>query len=136
MAVSAISGSATSYPPAAQQSEFRQDFRKLIDSITAGDLSGAQQAYSALAQAQDAVQGPASDPNSPFAKALNQIGQALQNGDLSGAQQAIASLSQQSQGAHRHHHHHHGGSSSSDASAVAATPATTGPGSSGVDLRA
>ena len=136
MAISAISGSATSYQPVTQQSEFRQDFRKLINSITSGDLSGAQQAYSALTQAQDAGQGPASDPNSPFAQAINQIGQALQNGDLSGAQQALASLSQQAQGAHHHHHHHHGGSSPSDASAVAATSTTNGTGNSGVDLLA
>jgi hypothetical protein len=108
MAVSGIStSSVNSYQPNDQQ-QSRQQFTLLVKALQSGDLSGAQQAYSALTQSQGNGSAP-SDPNSPFAQALSKIGQALKSGDLTGAQQALSALQQQLQQAQgTHHHHHHG----------------------------
>jgi soluble cytochrome b562 len=104
MSISAVSGAATSLlQPASSQQDFRQSFGQLVDALDSGNLSQAQQAYSALSQLGADGQGPAANPNSPFASALNNIGQALQNGDLGAAQQALSSLQQ----AHGGHHGHH-----------------------------
>ncbi len=65
----------------------QQSFVALASSLNAGDLSGAQQAYSSLSQFQEFV-----DPNGPLARAISQIGQALQSGDLTAAQKALSSL--------------------------------------------
>jgi hypothetical protein len=115
MAVSGISTSSiNSYQPNDQQ-QFQQQFTLLVKALQSGDLSGAQQAYSALTQLQGNGSAP-SDPNSPFAQALSKIGQALQSGDLTGAQQALSALQQQlqqAQGTHHHHHHHHAAKSAS-----------------------
>jgi hypothetical protein len=75
----------------------RQSFVALISSLKAGDLPGAQQAYSSLSQLQT---GGSANPNGVFAQAMSQIGQALQSGDLAGAQQALSSL-QRAPGARR-----------------------------------
>jgi hypothetical protein len=65
----------------------QQAFAALTSSLNAGDLSGAQQAWSSLGEFQRF-----GNPNGPFAQAADQIGQALQNGDLAAAQQALSSL--------------------------------------------
>ena len=65
----------------------QQAFAALTASLNAGDLSGAQQAWSSLGEFQRF-----GNPNGPFAQAVGQIGQALQNGDLAAAQQALSSL--------------------------------------------
>jgi hypothetical protein len=65
----------------------QQAFAALTSSLNAGDLSGAQQAWSSLGEYQRF-----GNPNGPFAQAVGQIGQALQNGDLVSAQQALSSL--------------------------------------------
>src|SRR6202008_4507644 len=65
----------------------QQAFAVLTSSLNAGDLSGAQQAWSSLGEFQRF-----GNPNGPFAQAVGQIGQALQNGDLAAAKQAVASL--------------------------------------------
>jgi hypothetical protein len=65
----------------------QQAFAALTGSLNAGDLSGAQQAWSSLGDFQRF-----GNPNGPFAQAVGQIGQALQNGDLAAAQQALSSL--------------------------------------------
>jgi hypothetical protein len=65
----------------------QQAFAALTSSLNAGDMSGAQQAWSSLGEFQRF-----GNPNGPFAQAISQIGQALQNGDLAAAQQALASL--------------------------------------------
>ena len=137
MAISAISSSSTSAIGSSNPwADFRKSFLTLAQAINAGDLSGAQQAYSALTQLQSSNQGLNPDPNSPFAQALNQIGQSLQDGDISGAQQVLASLQQQAQGAHKHHHHHHGGSGGNGAGSPVAPPTdgTSSSGDSGVNL--
>jgi hypothetical protein len=65
----------------------RQSFVALVSSLNAGDLSGAQQAYSSLGQFQRF-----GNPDGPFAHAMTEIGQALQSGDLLAAQHALSSL--------------------------------------------
>jgi hypothetical protein len=65
----------------------QQAFAALTSSLNAGDLSGAQQAWSSLGEFQQF-----GNQNGPFAQAAGQIGQALQNGDLAAAKQALASL--------------------------------------------
>lgn len=75
-------------------------FKQLSDSLSSGDLAGAQAAYQSLQQlAPNGAQAQNSDPNSPFAA----LGKALQSGDLTGARSAF----QQLQAAHKGHHHHH-----------------------------
>jgi hypothetical protein len=65
----------------------RQSFVALVNSLNAGDLPGAQQAYSSLGQFQQV-----GNPDGPFAHAMTEIGQALQSGDLPAARQALSSL--------------------------------------------
>lgn len=140
MAISAISSSATSAVASSNPwTDFRKTFLTLAQAINSGDLSGAQQAYSALTQLQSGNQGLGADPNNPLTQALNQIGQSLQDGDITGAQQALASLQQQTQGAHRHHHHHHGGGSADNGAVPAVgapTDSTSTSSGSGVNLTA
>jgi hypothetical protein len=87
----AAGASADTAPDERRRFEIRcrrqQAFAALASSLNAGDLSGAQQAWSSLGEF------PRSgNPNGPFAQAIGQIGQALQSGDLTAAQQALASL--------------------------------------------
>jgi hypothetical protein len=63
----------------------QQSFAALVNSLSSGNLAGAQQAFSSLSQLQSFA-----DPNGPFAQTISQIGQALKRGDLSGAQHALA----------------------------------------------
>jgi hypothetical protein len=67
----------------------RQSLVALVSSLRAGDLSGAQQAYSSLSQLET---GGSANRNGASAQAMSQIGQALASGDLAGAQQALSSL--------------------------------------------
>jgi hypothetical protein len=64
----------------------------LVSALSSDDLSGAQQAYSALSQLQGGGQAQLANANGPFAQAMSRVGQALESGDLTGAQQALASL--------------------------------------------
>lgn len=98
MSISGVSSASVSQLP--QQDSQRQSLLALTKAIDSGDLSGAQQAYSALTNSQN---GSAPDPNSPLGQALSQIGQDLQSGDIGGAQQTLTTL-RQSHGHHRHHH--------------------------------
>jgi len=82
----------------------QQNSQALFASLSAGDLSGAQTAYSQLSNsnsnADSNAQAGASkviNPNSPFA----QMGSALQKGDLKSAQ-AIAIAMQAKNGKHQH----------------------------------
>ena len=120
MSISAISGSTGSYQ-ASPQDETQQDFLALAKAIKSGDLSGAQQAYATLTQAQSA-NGTTPDLDSPAGKALAHTGQALQSGDIATAQQSLASL--QSHG-HRHGGHHHHSKTASDAATTTGAAAAT-----------
>jgi outer membrane protein assembly factor BamD (BamD/ComL family) len=119
VAISSISGCTTNpFQSQTNQANFRQTFNQLVSALNSGDLSTAQQAFSALSQLQSNGQGPSANSNSPLAKALSQIGQALQSGDLAGAQQALSTLQQAHQGHHHGHHGHHGGDGSSTSSQI------------------
>lgn len=84
----------------------QQSIKDLTSSLSAGDLSAAQKAYSSIS-------GNSSvNTNSPLA----QVGQALQNGDLQGAQKAMQEIQNK-------HHHHHGGGQVASSSPASATPA-------------
>jgi hypothetical protein len=110
--ISAVSGLGSIYSTAqtssSQSNNFFGDFEQLASSLQSGSLSGAQQAYSSLAQM---MQNAPSD--SPAATAFKALGQALQSGNLQAAQQAFSTLqqdvTQSIQGAGGHHHHHGGG---------------------------
>ena len=118
MAISSISGLTTSpFQSQTNQTNFRQTFNQLVSALNSGDLSAAQQAFSALNQLQGNGQGPSANSNSPLAKALSQIGQALQNNDVAGAKQALSTL-QQAHGHHHGHHGHHGGDAPSTSSQI------------------
>ena len=101
-----------------------QDFEQLFQAMQAGNLAGAQQAYSALQQLQgntgtasDASQttaaaSTASATSSPLASAVGDwsaLGQALQSGDMSSAQTDFSKLQSDLTAAAKEHHHHHGG---------------------------
>ena len=118
MSVSSVSSGQNVNQAAFQQR--KADFTSLQNSLQGGDLTGAQQAFSAF---QQDVQGSgngsklANDPN------YQTLQTALQNGDLSGAQQAFSALQQDMQ-AHKGHHHGHGGGKPADGDGTAAAPAT------------
>jgi hypothetical protein len=88
-------------------SQRRAEFEQLTQDIQSGDLTDAQQAFSALQQnapaGTSAASGQSGNSNSP----MDALAQALQSGDLTGAQQALAKIQQ----GHGRGHHHHGGDS-------------------------
>ena len=122
MSVDSIASSSGAYQPPQSNplQQLRSSFNQLTQSLGSGDLSAAQQAFSALQQNLPPGQ---QNGSGPFASALQQIGQSLQSGDLSGAQKALASL-QQNGKAHHHGHHHHGGTSQTTAGTSNATTAS------------
>jgi hypothetical protein len=84
-------------------------FQQLMQSLQAGDLSGAQQAYAALTTQAAGSQTSASS-NSTLSVDLIAVGKALQSGDLSGARLAFAKWQQDAQAGgvtHPHSHHRH-----------------------------
>lgn len=82
--------SQASSTPASLRSQEDTAGRQLEQALQAGDLAGAQQAYSTLSAFGPNNSGPFTNPalRSQFAA----VGQAIQSGDLAGAQQAIAKL--------------------------------------------
>jgi len=116
----------------ASMSQRQQDFQSLASSLQAGNLSGAQQAYSELQTiASGAVSGAASGTN-PGQKEFALLGQDLSAGNLSQAQKDFAQMKTDFQsvlsenGAVHglHHHGHHGykmGGSSSDGDSATST---------------
>lgn len=71
----------------------RQGFNTLAKALQAGDLAGAQSAYTNLSRR---TQNPATQSN-PFAQALGEIGSALQSGNIAQAQQALSAVQTQLQ---------------------------------------
>jgi len=77
------------------------NFNSLGQSLQAGDLAGAQQAFAALLQSapaggagSTASPGAGSDAGASAGADLVSLGQALQSGNLAGAQQAFTKLTQ------------------------------------------
>lgn len=129
-----VGGAASSAAMSSWQTR-QQDFGNLVSAIKSGNLSSAQQAFSALqalggsagtgtttgtTTGATATTGSTSNSNSPLAA----IGQALSSGDISGAQQALANAFNGS-GHGGHHHHHHGGGSSTNTAAATTLPTGT-----------
>jgi hypothetical protein len=122
MSVSSLSSASNPYAQSAQVSPYRQartDFSALSQALTSGNLSGAQQAFSAFQQdmqgiqsAQGAQTASAQTGTSNFQSQLSSVGLALQSGNLTAAKNAFASLQQgvqqsaQLASGHAHHLHH------------------------------
>jgi hypothetical protein len=148
MSISSVN-SATLYPPDAQStsrpgSSVRSAFATLTQSLQAGDLASAQQAFASIQQALGSANGgsgTASNGGSAttigataptdasgagtLTADLQAVGKALQSGDLQGAQSAMAQLQQDARGAGGAHHHHHGHHSGGGAAPVSQPGATT-----------
>jgi len=92
------------------QSDFQQrrnSFEQIAQALQAGDLTQAQQAFSALTQN---APNSGEAPNGSIKDDFNTLGQALQSGDLDSARKAFATIQQDLQKlgqAHHHHHRHH-----------------------------
>jgi hypothetical protein len=78
MSIASISSAPANLPPPVDP--MRQAFGQLVNALQSGNLTGAQNAYSAFTQAAPG-QG-----SGPFAQAISQIGDALQSGDMGKAQ--------------------------------------------------
>ena len=103
----------------------RAQVSQLEAAVNAGNLAGAQAAYSALSQSAS-VQNA-----SPFAQTLGQMGQALTAGNLSQAQQLMRSLEPQMPGAAEGMHpHHHGARGVTDGDTPGKNPAASSSGDS------
>jgi len=141
MSISPIS-TAPSYANSGAQSasqQQRNEFQQLSQSLQAGNLAGAQKAYSALTQnssGSSATPSFLANQKSPLAQDFQAIGTALESGNLQGAQTAFAQLqkdastaqssqTQGASGAHRGHHHHHASSIDADSSGSTAAASTT-----------
>ncbi len=116
--------------------EIMEDFKQLDSSLKSGDLSGAQNAYSALQQ----LLPNQSQSGNPVSTDFAALGKALQSGDLSAAQSTFSQLQNDLQAAGtsssannltqalkgHHRHHHASGSQSTSASASSSTTESTG----------
>ena len=91
MSVEAISSNSSLYQNNVQSpsQQERKDFMDLSKSLKAGDLAGAQQAFSSL---QQDLQAAGQSQDSSVGSDLDNLGKALQSGDLTGAQKAFATL--------------------------------------------
>jgi DNA-binding FadR family transcriptional regulator len=135
MAIQNISGTAISYipneqgpPPAA-----RSEFKNLTDALKAGDLQGAQNAYSKIQASLKNLHGTenpqAGSEQDALKSDFDAIGKALQAGDLKSAQDAFENFGKVTQSAgrafHRLHHGARGSNSPGGSSASAPVPPAT-----------
>ncbi|MDR3416820.1 MAG: hypothetical protein P4L83_11590 [Nevskia sp.] len=148
MSISGISSNASIYQQSAQASASGLGgyMQQLASALQTGNLSSAQQAFSAIAPAVQGIQGTSGSAGSSSSggsgnslasllkQGLGQVGTDLQSGNISAAQSDFTKLQQQirnalSQGQQQqpalsgHHHHHHGGMG-----ATASTSASTAAG--------
>ena len=121
---------------AGRRLERQKEFNELADALKSGDLSSAQQAYSAWQQLFGTSAGNSQTQTGQQDTAKNSVtadistlGQALQSGDLTAAQTDFTQMQTdiQTLGKGRHHHHHKASASTQDT----ATAATS---NSGTDL--
>ena len=128
-AVCGISSGSNSYQNVMQSNwkQQQQDFQDMITAIQSGNLTGAQQALTAIqgsnaqntsssntqSVSQVGSAGQLSNQNNSILTDYNNLASALSSGDLTAAQQAFTSLQQDIQNTqnagqvHHHHHHHH-----------------------------
>ncbi len=145
MSISSVSSANNSYPQTSQASplkQAKQDYAALAQALASGNLTGAQQAFTAfqsdLQKVQQASGGAQTVQATQSAQGgvqgdLSSLGQALSSGNMSGAQTAFANLQKDAQAAvasqtgqtHHHHHHHGGGGEQSAATSLTATSSTT-----------
>jgi hypothetical protein len=105
----------------------RAQVAQLEAAVKAGNLAGAQAAYSALSQSASIRNAS----GTPFAQTLGQIGQALTAGNVSQAQQTMRSLEPQMPGAaEAMHPRHHGARGVTDGSTPGENPAASSSGDS------
>jgi hypothetical protein len=143
MSVSSLLSASNPYAQSGQQSsqmspykQSQTDFSDLSQSLAAGNLSGAQQAFSAFQQDMQGIQSAqgtraasAQSGSSNFQTQLSSVGQALQSGNLTAAKNAFSSLQQgvqqsaQLASGHAHHLHH---AARSALTALAAPGSATG----------
>ena len=135
MSISGISSSTSVYQNQFQQ--MKKDFSTLKTDSSSGDLTAAQQAYTALTQdvqnANQSQSGQQVSGSNQISTDLAAVGSALQSGDITSAQSAFSTLTQDLQSAAQSgqeiqggqqtykghgHHHHHGSSSSSQTAAT------------------
>lgn len=115
MSVSAISSSNALMQANMLQStnqQQRTEFQQLTQAIQSGNLSNAQQAFSALTNSATA----SGLQSVQLTEDLSKLGSALQSGSLSSARQAYSSVQQNLQNSNpvaaHHHRPHHGGGGS------------------------
>jgi hypothetical protein len=110
----------------------QQDFQELANALKTGDLSSAQQAFSALQQlspqpaaAGQTKTGQQASAGDSVTADISALGQALQAGDLTTAQTDFSQLQKDIEAlGQKHHHHHHKSSASADTSTTASTSST------------
>jgi hypothetical protein len=134
--ISALSGLLAATQTGGPQS-WRAEFRQLAQALSNGNLSAAQNAFTALTQNSSNSQTSPSNQNNPLSQDFAAIGTALQNGDLSGAQQAFQKFQQDFQalqasqggpptGAPKSHHRHHGSGDADQSNASSANTSSGG----------
>jgi outer membrane protein assembly factor BamD (BamD/ComL family) len=135
MSVAAISSSnvlnqATTLPNTNQQQ--RTEFQQLTQALQSGNLTNAQQAFSALTNSASS----SGLLSVQLTQDLSKLGSALQSGNLSSARQAYSSVQQNLQNSNpiaaHHHRPHHGGESQVLTSGFPG--GSSGPGSSASDV--
>jgi hypothetical protein len=120
MSITSIGPGVGSVPTSASSAsaQLRTSFTQLQNNIAAGNLTGAQQAYTALVQAYQGVSG--GQMGGAVVQDLAALGTALQSGDLGSATTALGTLTQDFQALSQ------GGSTVSDTGAASdASPALT-----------
>lgn len=160
MSISAITSSNVNFQQNAQSSSvgIAAYLQQLSAALQSGNLTSAQQAYTALQTNLQNSQGSgtSSEPyggqsnslRSTLQQGLTQIGKDLQSGNVAGAQTAFTNLQQQIQtvvqaqgaqpGGHFHGHHHHGGGDGGQAATAAGSTSSTSASSTttGINLTA
>ncbi len=99
-------------PQPSNRQLFRQQFTQLVNTLSSGDLSGAQQAFAALQK-----QSSRSSDN-PFSRALEQIGHALNLDDIAAAQKEFISLQLLVRANRGQHHNYPSGSTPGESNGV------------------
>jgi len=129
IAGSILSGLSNVHTGPTKFQQIRSEFQQLGQDLQSGNLTQAQQDFSALTSnfpgfSQTGAAPASQTSTNPLLQAFQQLGQDLQSGNLQAAQQdftnieqTVAQNAQQStQRAQGHHHHHHAGNSQNTAS--------------------
>jgi len=101
--------------------QFQQEFQQLGQDLQSGNISAAQQDFSALQPLSPQASSTSAQSSNSIAQDFKQLAQDIQSGNLAGAQKDYATIqqdflnAQQTQGTgghHGYHHHHHVGAGS------------------------